>query len=165
MAIHPKLRELARRNQEGEAGVYGSLWKAGQGISGGFGFWGSSSLYSLSNPKPYVKAFIDGGLDAGLSPMDAVLYGDWTDGRHIADELHSRTPAELRRSVADAVRYRGADNIHRENKSYLERDDIRHVFYVAGLLSMDEAYAKKEGSGESAPAHNDESVESELRRE
>lgn len=149
MAVHSKLRRLATR-EGGADSVYGGLWKAGNRAGGGMGFWGSSALYAQPNPKEYVKAFIDGALDGGLSPTDAVLYGDWTDGRHLADQIRSSTTEHFRARVRESVRSRGVAYIHTENATYLERDDVRFALHSAGLMSIAQVYRKKASSAPSS---------------
>lgn len=93
------------------------IWAAARRVSGGFGFWGSSSLYRNRNPRSMVRAWVDGLREKGYSDADIVLYGDWTDGRHIADQIEPGTTyeqfkAEVKRSA------RSAAEVAKENRNY-----------------------------------------------
>ena len=66
-----------------------TIWWIGNRISGGFGFWGSSELHRHRNPKTMVKAWVDALREKGYSDELIIEYGDWSDGRHIADNMTS----------------------------------------------------------------------------
>lgn len=68
-----------------------TIWSMGNKISGGFGFWGSYELLHNANPKEMVKAWVDGLRELGFSDISIVFYGDWSAGRHIADQIDEDT--------------------------------------------------------------------------
>lgn len=85
---------------------YEAIFNAGRAITGGFGFWGHSSLRDrFAGPKEMVKAWVDGLREHGLDDIDIVFYGDWSDGRHIADNIGPDTTyAQFKRAVKKEAR-------------------------------------------------------------
>jgi|GEM_PF-6875015 len=107
------------------------IWQAGIKISGGHGFWMSSSLWHHRNPKEMVKAWVDGCSRYNLCDLDIVLYGDWTDGRHIADNIdHDYKYSELVKHVAANVEGRTKAHIEKENETYFDREEVAYAAYV-----------------------------------
>lgn len=93
------------------------LWGLGKRISGGFGFWKSYELERHRNPILMVQAWLDALADAGFSTEDAVLYGDWPDGRHMADRIERDTPYhEFYMTVREGRR--DLFEVRKENESY-----------------------------------------------
>jgi hypothetical protein len=64
-----------------------TIWWIGRSISGGHGFWGSRELFLHKDPSLMVKAWVDALREKGYSDKDIIFYGDWIDGRKIADEI------------------------------------------------------------------------------
>lgn len=82
------IREMHRLQEDVSQKMdYSEIWRWGNKISGGWGFWGSYELLNHSNPKEMVKAWVDALRDAGYEDIDIIFYGDWRDGRHIADNI------------------------------------------------------------------------------
>jgi hypothetical protein len=107
------------------------IWLAGQKITGGHGFWGSTELYHHKNPKDMVGAWTAGCGRAGLCDIDIVLYGDWTDGRHLADSIeYDTSPSEFADRVERAAKDRGRAYIEKENETYFDRDEVIYAAYV-----------------------------------
>ena len=93
---------------------YDTIWYLGNRISGGAGFWGSFDMMKNKNPKEMIKAWVDGLRELGYSDTDIVLYGDWTDGRHIADYIESDTTYdEFKKIVKENAR--DPKEVHTEN--------------------------------------------------
>ncbi|HEY1199147.1 MAG TPA: hypothetical protein VGG32_10580 [Thermoplasmata archaeon] len=108
---------------------YGDLWNLGNRISGGFGFWRSSELFNHPHPEVMVKAWFDALREKGYSPEDAVLYGDWSDGRHIADNLTPTTTyAEFKAMVKRNAR--SVEEVHKENASYRENPEVKREIEI-----------------------------------
>lgn len=104
---------------------YEVIWKTGIRISGGMGFWGSSELLGAENPATLVRAWVDGLTSLGYSQPDIAMYGDWTDGRHIADQAQGLTEsedegyAEFLAIVKRSARRHG--EVHHENLEHYGR--------------------------------------------
>lgn len=113
---------------------YSEIWKAGKAISGGFGFWGSYELKASKYKKELVRAWVDALRSKGYSDEDIVGYGDWTDGRHIADEIDPKTTdySEFKRIVSKNAR--DVAEVHNENKNY--GDKIKNALSGAALETI-----------------------------
>jgi hypothetical protein len=85
---------------------YEKIWRAGQGISGGFGFWSHYALKSSWYMQELVRAWVDALTELGYTDYDIVFYGDWTDGRHIADAIEPNTRyAAFKKEVKRSARH------------------------------------------------------------
>ena len=99
------------------------LFEKAQEISGGYGFWGHSLLdpepYSaeelaedpegaswreLGEPEEYVEAWVNALRSLGWPDADIIFYGDWKDGRHIADAGVGQTPEQFEATVKKDAR-------------------------------------------------------------
>jgi len=76
------------------------IWKLGNQISNGHGFWGSHNLLSSDNPKKMVEAWIRALREKGFSDLEIIAYGDWGSARHLADMIsETTTPEEFEAEV------------------------------------------------------------------
>lgn len=102
------------------------IWEIGKAISEGWGFWGSSDLNNAPNRDDMIRAWVDALREKGYSDMDIVFYGDWRDGRHIADMISSSSTYD--NFKADVIRNaRSPEEVHRANvEAY--RDKIKQYF-------------------------------------
>jgi len=66
--------------------IWQQVWRAGNRISSGFGLWSHSVMFTEDAPT-VVRVWTETLTTLGYSPVDVVLYGDWRDGRHIADGM------------------------------------------------------------------------------
>jgi hypothetical protein len=102
---------------------YEKIWRAGQEISGGFGFWGHYALKSSWYMQELVRAWVDALTELGYTDYDIVFYGDWTDGRHIADQIEPNTRyAAFKKEVAKNAN-RSLAAVKAENYNYLRRPE------------------------------------------
>lgn len=60
----------------------------GRKLSGGFGLWGHS-IMSGKYALPALKAWVAGLRKKGYDDLTIAIYGDFTDGRHIADGMEN----------------------------------------------------------------------------
>jgi hypothetical protein len=62
-----------------------------------------------------LRAWVDGLQELGYPDNDIVFYGDWSDGRHIADNMKG-TYAQMKAHVKENAR--PLDYVHKENEKY-----------------------------------------------
>lgn len=108
----------------------GNIWQAGNRISNGYGFWGSTELYQNKNPKMMVAAWVNALKAKGYDIEDIILYGDWTDGRHIADEIQPNTTyQEFYKIVSKSARH--VEEVREGNSGYYKDYKTLNALYVA----------------------------------
>ena len=114
--------------------TWSDIWYAGSKTSGGFGFWGHSVLHHTDAHKA-VRAWVEALREEGWTDEDIVLYGDWTDGRHIADDMEpaKQTLAQMKSYIKENARPK--DVVRVENlKNYGRNEETaRTVAIYLGL--------------------------------
>lgn len=68
------------------AKLWQQVWRAGNKISSGFGLWSHEIMFTEDAPT-VARVWTETLTALGYNPVDVVLYGDWRDGRHMADEM------------------------------------------------------------------------------
>lgn len=111
---------------------YSGIWKLGNKISGGHGFWGSYQLLDADNPKDMVRAWVDALRELGYSEPDIILYGDWTDGRHIADQITTGTTYDTFKKTVSRQANKDIEHVQTENEK-TNRDKLRMLKQYMGL--------------------------------
>tara|TARA_R110002051_G_scaffold296274_2_gene362329 strand:- start:703 stop:1104 length:402 start_codon:yes stop_codon:yes gene_type:complete len=66
--------------------LWQQIWRAGSKVSSGFGLWSHEIMFTEDAPT-VARVWTETLTALGYSPVDIVLYGDWRDGRHMADEM------------------------------------------------------------------------------
>lgn len=70
---------------------YRDIFKLAKKVSGGYGFWGHHNLLDHLDRDDLIRAWVDALRSKGYEDIDIILYGDWRDGRHIADYIGEDT--------------------------------------------------------------------------
>lgn len=75
------------------------------------------------NSYDIVRAWVDGLREKGYSDADIIAYGDWTDGRHMADNLEGmKSYSEMKKYVKKEAR--DPKEVRKKNEeAYFNRDD------------------------------------------
>jgi hypothetical protein len=108
-----------------------SIFEQGQDVSGGWGFWRSRNLLNNVSPMTMVRAWVDGLREMGLSDCDIVFYGDWTDGRHIADNIRRTTTyGDFKKDVKESAKYRTKEFIQSENDKSYDYDKCSRILTI-----------------------------------
>ena len=106
---------------------YRKILNLGKKISGGMGFWGRFKRgYWSGHPDPdiLVEAWVDALRSKGYEDADIILYGDWSDGRHISDYVENDTDyAEFKKIVRNNSRS-AADVKNSRNEYSEEKLDV-----------------------------------------
>jgi len=91
--------KFRRKRSLNSGASYANIWNAGKAISGGFGLWGHWVMQS-PNATIALHVWVDALREKGYPDRDIVLYGDWTDGRHLADGLdHMKSYDEMKQHI------------------------------------------------------------------
>jgi len=127
------------------AELWQQVWQAGSKTSGGFGLWSHEIMFT--NDAPTVARIWTETLTAlGYNPIDIVLYGDWRDGRHMADEMlvmadcpeKSRVVNRTKAAAwADYIFNQAAspERVRKENlKSYLHPEAAENANIILGYF-------------------------------
>ena len=101
------------------------IWRAGNAISGGFGLWGHE-ITRGPDASAAVKVWVDELRKKGYSDEDIVLYGDSTDGRHIADGMYGEASAKMRERLR--AWSEDAKAAHRRARYYAAREEVAEAF-------------------------------------
>ncbi len=131
------IRVLRRRAEKPYKNTWDDIWFAGSKVSGGFGFWGHGVLHGTGAHKA-ARAWTEGLRELGWKDEDIVLFGDWTDGRHIADNMEpdKQTISQMKAHVKKNASFRSKDEVHRENLSHYGQNK-ETARTVATYLGMD----------------------------
>jgi hypothetical protein len=137
---------------------YSEIWKLGNRMSGGYGFWGSSQLLDANNPKEMVKAWVDALRELGYSDLDIILYGDWKDGRHIADNITSSTTYEQFKQIVRDQADKDVEKVAGVNKEdYRDNPKVKDVLRYMGKEEYDLPPREGEaGYGEEEPQEEEQ---------
>ena len=125
---------------------YSEIWKLGNKMSGGHGFWGSYQLLDADNPKEMVRAWADALRELGYSELDIIFYGDWRDGRHIADNIvKGMTYDQFKKIVLDQAN-KDVEFVAAENEEgYKDNPKVKDVKRYMGIEEYEESPAKGAG--------------------
>jgi hypothetical protein len=111
---------------------YSEIWGWGNKISGGHGFWGSYQLLDADNPKDMVRAWVDALRELGYSDVDVILYGDWNDGRHIADSIVKGTKYDQFKAYVMKNAQKDVEMVREENR----KNNRRKVHDIEGYMGI-----------------------------
>lgn len=91
-------------------------------ISGGWGFWGHGNRNKI-NEKAWIIALHILGYD----PVDILFYGDWRDGRHIADNLDSYNFKNLNERIIHVFENAQPDPVQVKNENVCYYPNYRKI--------------------------------------
>ena len=121
--------------------LWQQIWRAGSKVSGGFGLWSHEIMFTDDAPT-VARVWTETLMDLGYSPVDIVLYGDWRDGRHMADEMWDRLRSggvrfrraeTMREYIAD--RAASAEKVCNLNAEQVSPEAVDNVKIILGYVN------------------------------
>lgn len=109
--------------------LWQQIWRAGSKVSGGFGLWSHEIMFTEDAPT-VARVWTETLTALGYSPVDIVLYGDWRDGRHMADEMWDmhRGAETMQEYIVDrAASVEKVRNLNAEQVSPEAVDDVKII--------------------------------------
>lgn len=115
------------------AELWQQVWRAGSKVSGGFGLWSHEIMFTDDAPT-VARVWTETLTDLGYSPVDIVLYGDWRDGRHMADEMWDmhRGAETMQEYIAD--RAASAEKVRNLNAEQVSPEAVDNVKIILGYF-------------------------------
>jgi hypothetical protein len=113
--------------------LWQQIWRAGSKVSGGFGLWSHEIMFTDDAPT-VARVWTETLTALGYSPVDIVLYGDWRDGRHMADEMWDmhRGAETMQEYIAD--RAASAEKVRNLNAKQVSPEAIDNVKIILGYF-------------------------------
>ena len=125
--------------------IWQQVWRAGSRISSGFGLWGHSIMFTEDAPT-VVRIWTEALTALGYSPVDIVLYGDWRDGRHMADGMwdilgETNQLQSLRDGLKDTMlrdyifnQAKPAEEVRKVNAEQVSPESVDNRKYLSNVL-------------------------------
>ena len=113
--------------------LWQQVWRAGSKVSGGFGLWSHEIMFTEDAPT-VARVWTETLTALGYSPVDIVLYGDWRDGRHMADEMWDmhRGAETIQEYITD--RAASAEEVRKVNAKQVSPEAIDNVKIILGYF-------------------------------
>ena len=113
--------------------LWQQVWRAGSKVSGGFGLWSHEIMFTEDAPT-VARVWTETLTALGYSPVDIVLYGDWRDGRHMADEMWDmhRGAETMQEQITD--RAASAEKVRKVNAKQVSPEAIDNVKIILGYF-------------------------------